>query len=177
MPEVRRYACDWSESVALPDGTRLTLRTIRPSDKELLQRGMQRLSPESLRQRFLVVRSALSPAELSYLTEVDGENHWAICGVLEHEPSQGVATARVIRMAKGSDEAEIAVTVIDEYQRRGLGTLLFRHLVAAAQGRGIRAFYVISAYDNVAMQKIAASLAEIRSRTSGAGVTTLIASP
>jgi len=177
MPQFLGYFRDWLETFELRDGTRLQLRPIRPSDKALLQTGMRKLSKDSLRQRFLGARSSLSVDELRYLTEVDRENHWAICAVLENAPTVGVATARFIRLAEGGDEAEIAITVIDEYQRRGIGKRLFRHLVAAATERGIRRFRVIAAHDNVAMRKLAASLTDIHSQTSELGVMTLIASP
>jgi GNAT superfamily N-acetyltransferase len=177
MPQFLGYFRDWLETFELPDGTRVLLRPLRPSDKALLQTGMRKLSNHSVRQRFLGARSSLSVDELRYLTEVDGEDHWAICAVLERDPTVGIATARFIRLAKGGDEAEIAITVIDEYQRRGLGKRLFRHLVAAATERGIRKFHVIAAHDNVAMRKLAAGLTDVHSRTSELGVMTLIASP
>ena len=86
-------------------------------------------------------------------------------------------TKEAVVIDPGGDEAEIAITVIDEYQRRGLGKRLFRHLVAAATERGIRKFHVIAAHDNVAMRKLAASLTDVHSQTSELGVMTLIASP
>jgi GNAT superfamily N-acetyltransferase len=176
MPYLDQYPDHWSAPGELVDGTRLRLRIVQKSDQPLLQLAVAKLSADSLRQRFLGARTSLTAAELRYFTDVDGIDHFAICAVLDDSPTVGVASARFIRMHNARDEAEIAITVIDEYQHRGLGKLLFRHLVAAAAERGIHTFHVISTMDNVAMHKIAASLTDVRSHTTEFGVTTLIAS-
>ncbi len=128
---------DQTEEVTLSDGTRVVLRAIRPEDKPLLQRGMARLSPQSRYRRFMYSRGELTGAELAYLTEVDGIDYFAFGALLGDE---GVAVARFIRVAPGSDTAEAAIAVVDEQQGKGLGRLLLERLVAAARERGVTRF-------------------------------------
>jgi RimJ/RimL family protein N-acetyltransferase len=68
-------------------------------------------------------RPALSPAELRYFTDVDHHDHEAL-GVLDHPGGRGVGIARYVRDADDRQAAEIAVTIVDDWQGRGLGTEL-----------------------------------------------------
>jgi GNAT superfamily N-acetyltransferase len=90
------------------------------------------MSEQSRFARFGSGISNLSDAELRYLTEVDQVSHVAWGAIIEDEP------AGVGRYIVGEDGvAEIAVTVVDEFQRRGLGRALFDALVASARSSGI----------------------------------------
>ncbi len=142
---------DQTEEVTLSDGTRVLLRAIRPDDKPLLQRGMARLSPQSRYRRFMYSRGELSDAELAYLTEVDGIDHFAFGALLGDE---GVAVARFIRVAPGSDTAEAAIAVVDEQQGKGLGRMLLERLVAAARERGVTRFRGEVLADNAPMMSL-----------------------
>src|SRR5262249_4516593 len=83
--------------------------------------GFARLSPESRRLRFLRRKDALTPAELRYFTDVDHHDHEAL-GALDHTGGRGVGIARYVRDSGDPHSAEIAVTVVDDWQGRGLGT-------------------------------------------------------
>jgi GNAT superfamily N-acetyltransferase len=125
----------------LTDDTLLFLREIRPDDKERLLEGLQNLSEESRRRRFLGPKPSLSAAELRYLTEVDGTDHYALVAVpddgadADHE--RIVAVARFVRLDDDPTAAEAAIVVCDEIQGKGLGGLLARRLSDAARDRGI----------------------------------------
>ncbi len=130
-----QYTADYQEEVTLADGLRLRIRLVRPSDKLLLERGFQRLSPTSRYRRFLTARNHLTEAELRYLTECDGIDHVAIGAVTCADgdgEEQGVGIARFIRNRERPDTAEAAVAVVDEYQHRGIGHLLLSRLIEAA---------------------------------------------
>jgi GNAT superfamily N-acetyltransferase len=138
-----RYTPDYRERVCLRDGTEVLLRLVIPADKLLLQRGMDNFSPESRYQRFLGTKPELTADELEYLTELDGVDHFAL-GALATDAAgraQGVGVARFVRFGDETDSAEPTVAVVDAYQGRGLGTLLFARLTEAARERGIRRFH------------------------------------
>lgn len=124
----------------LKDGTRVIVRPIRPEDKEALARGLDQLSAESRYRRFLRPMTSLSQRELAYLTEIDYTNHFAWVAVADTKDQEGLGVARYIRDAKDPEVAEAAVAVVDDYQGRGLGSILMRLLVATALENGVHTF-------------------------------------
>ncbi len=124
----------------LHDGTLLSLRPIRPDDKELLAQGFHRLSPESRYARFFRSLEELSPDQLRYLTEVDHVDHSACVAVTAEEPVEGVGVVRWIRLEDAPNEAEVAVTVVDDWQRRGIGRTLLVLAALDARAKGIDFF-------------------------------------
>jgi RimJ/RimL family protein N-acetyltransferase len=138
-----RFTPDYRERLRLRDGTEVLLRLVIPADRLLLQRGMDRFSPVSRYNRFLGAKRDLTADELDYLTELDGVDHFAL-GALATDAegqAQGVGVARFVRFGDETDSAEPTVAIVDEYQGRGLGTILFARLMAAARERGIRRFH------------------------------------
>jgi protein lysine acetyltransferase len=133
-------------SVKLSDGTELLIRPISPTDKALLATGLTRLSETTIQRRFLGPKPRLSAAELRYLTEVDGHDHYAI--VAEDSGGQIVAVARWVRFAAQPLSAEAAIVVADCLQGRGLGKLLARMLADAARLHGIRRIHATMLSDN-----------------------------
>src|SRR5437667_11458151 len=116
-----RTGPDFSEEHTLSDGTRVTLRHIRPSDADGLRDGFSRLSRESRYRRFFSGKTELSSEMLHYLTEVDGVDHVAIVAVgvspdLKSEAGYGVA--RFVRREDDPDVAEAALTVVDDMQHK-----------------------------------------------------------
>ncbi|HEY4607145.1 MAG TPA: GNAT family N-acetyltransferase [Acidimicrobiia bacterium] len=122
-------------TVGLRDGTVVELRPISPEDRTLLIEGLRQLSMESRFARFGSGISSLSEAELRYLTEIDQVTHVAWGATVGGEP------AGVGRYIVGQDgRADIAITVVDRFQHRGLGRLLFDALVASARASGVDSF-------------------------------------
>jgi|SRR5215813_2346743 len=134
-----RLDASYSERAMLADGTQVALRPIRPSDAPLLQAGLQELSERTRYLRFHSPQKELSPEELRFLTEVDGESHFALVA-FRVRPSQLVAVGRFVRSRIAADEAEIALVVGDALQGKGLGQLLLSRLREAALERGIARF-------------------------------------
>jgi RimJ/RimL family protein N-acetyltransferase len=112
--------------------------------------GFARLSPQSRQMRFLAGKTKLSAAELRYFTDVDHHNHEAL-GALDHADGRGVGIARYIRDADDPHAAEIAVTIVDDWHGRGLGTELLARLSDRARCEGICRFTALVAEDNRAM--------------------------
>jgi RimJ/RimL family protein N-acetyltransferase len=134
----------------LRDGSTVLIRPVRSADAPLVADGFARLSARSRQLRFLTPKKALSPAELRYFTDLDHHDHEAL-GALDHADGRGVGIARYVRDPQA---AEIAVTVIDEWQGRGLGTELVAQLSDRARSAGIRRFTALVAADNPAMARL-----------------------
>ena len=170
----RRYRFDaaYEETVSLSDGRRVHLRVMRPSDKDLLREGFERLSPDSRYARFMTPKARLTERELRYLTEVDGVNHFAMGAIRRHlmAKHEGVGSARFGRVAGEANTAEPAVTVLDEYQGKGLGTVLLQRLIEAAWERDIRWFRSELLAENVASKRMMEALSpEVSFRPTGDG--------
>jgi RimJ/RimL family protein N-acetyltransferase len=124
----------------LRDGTAVRIRPIRRTDKRLLAEGMECLSDETRRLRFLTAKPRLSNAELRYFTEIDHHDHIALVAVPAEAPETIIGVARAVRFEHDGELAEFAIVVGDHFQGRGLGRLLADRLVDAAQAEGVRRF-------------------------------------
>ena len=136
--------------VVLRDGSKVVIRPVRSADAPLLADGFARLGPESRRLRFLRRKDELSAAELRYFTDVDHHHHEAL-GALDRTGGRGVGIARYVRDTGDPQAAEIAVTIADDWQGRGLGTELLAQLSGRARAEGIHRFTALVSADNAAM--------------------------
>ena len=127
------------ELVDLPDGSEVRLRPVMPDDKPLLAAAWKAFGDESRYHRFMAAKPRLSMHDLEYFTEVDHVDHEAIAAV-HPRTGAGLGVARYVRDPQRPDAAEAAVAVIDEWQGRGLGSLLLRRLTARATANGIRTY-------------------------------------
>jgi RimJ/RimL family protein N-acetyltransferase len=150
---LKRYSLH--RHVRLQDGTPILVRNLRPGDAEELLRGFARLSAGSRRFRFLSPLHKLSPKQVHELTDVDQHDHVAIAARDESRPDHpGIGVARFVRLEQDPEVAEFAITVIDDYQRRGLGTLLLKLLLKAAQALRVRTLRGFLLADNLAMLQL-----------------------
>jgi GNAT superfamily N-acetyltransferase len=159
----------------LPNGTRVRMRFIAPTDKALLAAGLAALSPESRRARFLAPRARLTERELRDFTELDGHDHVAIVAVTESDPPLFAGVARFVRDPQCPDQAEIAVTVCDALQGMGLGRALGLALADVAKSLGVRRFTASLLGTNVAAQRLFASISHRVQSDYVAGIGDLVA--
>jgi GNAT superfamily N-acetyltransferase len=144
----------YRERVRLHDGMTATLRLVRPGDKEQLRRGFDQLSDDARYNRFFVRKAALLDSEVRYLTEVDQIDHVALVAFGGRAGKEGIAVARAIRLAEEPQVYEAAVTVLDAFQRQGIGSLLVRRLMTAAAERGARRLQFWVLPTNVSMRRL-----------------------
>jgi GNAT superfamily N-acetyltransferase len=165
----RRYTKSFREIASLRDGRRVVLRLLRSGDEALLKAAFERLSPESRYRRFHGVRLELGKEELDYLTNVDGENHFALCAI-DRRSGDGLGVARFVRSPQDPTKAEAAFVVTDDVHRQGLGRLLLTRLAAAARERGVVAFRCTVLGDNDPARRLLSALAPGCSYSHGGGV-------
>jgi GNAT superfamily N-acetyltransferase len=154
------------ESLETVDGALLTVRPITPEDKLALVGAFEHLSQESVYKRFLAPVKRLTESELSYLTELDHEAHEALIAVTEADAIVGVA--RYVRELEDPSRAEVAVTVTDEWQSRGVGTALLQTLARLARENGVEHFIGVCLAENREMLQLFEELGPTtRRRTDG----------
>ncbi len=131
------------------------MRPILPQDKDRLREGLSLLSEQSRYRRFLTSLDTLNDQQVRYLTEIDYSDHmaWvALDPALAAQPGLGVA--RYIRLAEEPATAEAAVTVLDNHQGRGIGTILLEVLAESARAHGIHTFRADVLTENTPMVEI-----------------------
>jgi RimJ/RimL family protein N-acetyltransferase len=160
----------------LGDGAPVLIRPIRADDKRMLSEALLRLSDDSVQRRFLSPKRSFSRTELRYLTEVDGRDHVALVAEYPAEPVRRlIAVARFVRLSDDPEAAEVAITVADNWQRRGLGSLLAARLAEEARRLGIRRFTATMAADNLPAHRLMSKLTDdLERHHAGFGVDELV---
>lgn len=149
----------------LVNGRRIQVRPVVPADRVHLAEGLARMSARSRYLRFHARVTRLSEARLRYLSEVDFEEHVAWGALAIEEPgAPGVGVARFVRDADHPDSAEFAITVLDDWQGVGLGSLLLRTLMGSAAQRGIKQLVAPVLLENVAALRLIERLGGRRAR-------------
>ena len=136
----------------------VTIRPIHPADSVMEGKFIRNLSVETKHYRFLGGVKELSPAELKRLCDVDGRHSMAFVATVQengHEKEIGVS-----RYAEcpGDGVGEMAVTVADAWQHKGLGQLLVGRLIAYARSHGMKQLYSLDLMDNAGMRELADDL-------------------
>src|SRR5262245_11124970 len=140
VTDPRHYATD----ELLRDGGSIHIRAIRPDDKQRLLALFERLSSRSVYFRFFQTKQRLTEEELRYFTELDFTRAVALVATLREGGAEHIiGVGRYFRSdedGQPSRRAEVAFTVADAHQGRGIGTLLLEHLAAIARTQGIDTF-------------------------------------
>jgi GNAT superfamily N-acetyltransferase len=152
----------WIET--LQDGSHVLVRPIRPEDRERENEFIKRLSPSSRHFRFLGEIREASPELLKQLVDVDYQKSMAFVALV-HDDGM-LREVGVSRYCASDDEShcECAVTVADDWQHRGLGVLLMRHLIGVARRNGFRKMFSIDSASNEPMRELAEYLGFQRRR-------------
>lgn len=137
----RNEVASYVATERLRDQRRLTIRAIGPEDRGLVIDALRNVSAESLYLRFFSGKTKVTDRDLRQATEVDFVNVVALVAVLDEDGrDQIVGGARYILTddAPGAGtRAEVAFLIADAHQGLGIGSRLFRHLVAIARASGV----------------------------------------
>ncbi|MDP9045777.1 MAG: GNAT family N-acetyltransferase [Pseudomonadota bacterium] len=156
LPAERRP--DSHEEVVLRGGDRVLIRPVQREDAELERRFIEALSPESRRFRFFETLLTPSPALLDQLTVLDPATDVAFVAVVaEGKRERAVGVGRFSADAAGHD-CEFALTVAEEWQKKGLASHLMTRLIAVAKARGIVRMHSSDAAHNSKMRDFATHL-------------------
>jgi RimJ/RimL family protein N-acetyltransferase len=156
--------------ITLTDGTRVHIRPIRPEDDRVLVELFSRLSPETVYQRFFSALPELSPGMARHLADAHETNRQAMAAEVD---SEVVAVARYESTSE-LGVVELALVVADAWQNRGLGRILLRAILRAAEANGIHRFRADVLAENRRMLRLLATEGEIYDRKTEAGVSTLL---
>ncbi|MGB5755811.1 MAG: GNAT family protein [Acidimicrobiales bacterium] len=139
-------------------GLAIELRGPSEDDRDILQQEYRLLSDRSRYSRFFTVSPHLTESTLTSLLSVDQQDHIAVGAVVDAPDGEvagrTIGVARAIRLNGRHDAAELAVTVVDDYQRQGVGTTLICAVAAYATTVGIDVFTATLLAGNAAMAAV-----------------------
>lgn len=145
----------YQRSFKLNNGVAVTLRAIRPDDRERLRKAFGHLDPRTIYTRFFGAKRELSDAELTVATEVDFDTVVALVAVLDADPETVIGGGRYVRSPEPrSPDAEVAFMVEEDYQGLGLASLVLRELTAIAKAGGVARFIAEVLPSNTAMLQV-----------------------
>jgi RimJ/RimL family protein N-acetyltransferase len=137
----------------LRDGRRLEVRALKPEDRDALVAAAGRSSSKTLALRFFAPKRGFSEKEIDFYTNVDFERHVALVAIVEEAGKPLiVGGGRYIVAQPG--RAEVAFTVEDAHQGRGIASLLLRHLITIARATGLKELVAEVLPDNAPMLKV-----------------------
>src|SRR3954451_7484639 len=138
----------------------IRIRPLGPGDRARVTEGFDRLSPATVHARFLGPVKA-RPALFAWLEELDGHTRIAV-GAMHAESGEPLGLARLVCDPSDRSRAEIAVTVVDEWQRQGVGTALLAELAQHAARVGVDRFSATLAAGNRGAIALLRTVAEPR---------------
>ena len=139
MMDARNY----SARETLRDGLEVTIRAIRPDDRDALLAAFLALDPKSIRLRFFGPKKDLSDRELAAATDVDFVRIVALVTCIHDGAGERIIGAgRYVATGDSDppDQAEVAFTVEEDYQGLGIASRILRHLAGIAVRTGITRF-------------------------------------
>jgi acetyl coenzyme A synthetase (ADP forming)-like protein len=137
---------DWrsySADEILRDGGAIRIRAVRPDDGAALRDHFNHLSPVSIHFRFFGMKKGYTPAEIERLTRPDFERNATLVATRREQSDARIIGVGCFMSYPGDmrpSSVEVAFAVVDEFQGRGIGTLLLEHLAVIARGNGITKF-------------------------------------
>jgi GNAT superfamily N-acetyltransferase len=154
-----RAAVAQGEHVRLPAGDEIVIRPILPADFDRLAVGFGRLGALSRFRRFRETVDHLTAEQLTELTDIDHDRHEALVA-FDAASGDGIAVARYIRDADDPTLAEVACTVLDAWQGRGVGRALVRRLADRARSAGIDRLRGLMLVGHEAPRRLIAEIAD-----------------
>jgi acetyltransferase len=148
---IHPYPVDMVMQIRLADGTRATLRPIRPEDAALEKEFVAGLSPETMHLRFLSALRALTPQMLARFTQVDYDREMAFVALVESAGREReIGVCRYAALPDGQT-CEYAIVIADEWQGKGLGRIMMRRLIEVAQASGYKSMvgFVLASNENM----------------------------
>lgn len=131
----------------LKDGARISLRTVGSCDRKCILDRFTQLSARSRYSRYHTSMNRLPEGYLDSLANADNLNNVVVIAhLIEQGADKGVGLGRYVRLMDNDRMAEFSITVIDEYQHRGLGANLLHYLVEHARHNNVSILrgYVLS---------------------------------
>ncbi|MBN1481794.1 GNAT family N-acetyltransferase [candidate division KSB1 bacterium] len=138
----------------LRDGTEIFFRPVKPTDESAISEMLYSLSEESVRKRYMTRTVAFPHKDVQQLANVDYQNTLAIVGVVPSVNGEEIVAIGEYFLEPRQGDAEVAFLVQDEWQKKGMGTLLIKFLSETARKREVKSFHAKVLPQNKAMLSV-----------------------
>jgi len=138
-------------SKVLDDGTLVSFRPMHPTDEPRMRDFFHSLSQQTRHYRFMSDRTQLPRRQVQDSVFVDYREEMAIVGTVPEACGEEIIAVGGYYLNPGTNRAEVAFIVRDQWQNRGIGTFLLKYLATIARGQGIAGFTAEVLVDNRAM--------------------------
>jgi len=138
----------------LDDGTQVSFRSIHPTDEHNMRDLIYALSQETLYYRFMTHQPKFSHIQVQNFVYIDHRQDVAIVGTVPEAHGEEIVAVGRYYLDSKTNRAEVAFVIRDDWQNRGIGKKLFRHLIKLAKSSGIAGFDAEVLRDNRRMQTI-----------------------
>jgi acetyltransferase len=157
---IRPYPTHYVTQWKLRDGTPVTIRPIGPEDEPLMVKFHQSLSDRSVYLRYfmpLKLDQRIAHERLSHICFIDYDREMVLVIERRDPKPHEAEILGVGRLSKlhGTNEAEFALTVSDQWQGHGLGTQLLKLLVQVGRDEKLERITATMLGDNHEMQHVA----------------------
>lgn len=146
-------AANYSAIEPLRDGRRLEVRAFKPEDRAEFIVAADRTGPLTRYLRFFTLKTSFSDRERDFFLNVDFDKHVALIALMDEAGRQVIVAAGRYVIVKPKT-AEVAFTVIDQYQGKGIAPILLRHLIGVARSAGLDTLIAEVLTENMAMRKV-----------------------
>lgn len=169
-PESHPYPLEYETTARFAEHLEISFRPIKPTDSSLLNEFFHSHSEQTILHRYFTQLHNLPPDLLYQFVNVDYNHDMAIVGLVPFKGREKMLCVGRYCQNPGANDAEIAITVHDDCQRRGIGTFLFKVLTEIAWENGIAGFTADVMADNHGMLRLIHNGAEKIQSTLDAGV-------
>jgi len=139
--EMVNYPEELERYDTLHDGTEIFFRPVKPTDEPALSEMLYSLSEKSIQTRYMTHTMAFPHKDVQQLTNIDYRGDIAIVGVVPGVSSEEIVAIAQYFLDPKTQSAEVAFIVQDEWQQKGMGTLLLDYITKIAKQRGVKQFY------------------------------------
>ena len=125
----------------LRDGTEIFFRPIKPADEPALSEMLYSLSENSIQTRYFAHTMRFPHRDVQQLTNIDYRQNLSLVGVVPSTSGEQIVAIAQYFLDPRTQAAEVAFIVKDEWQQKGMGTLLLDYITQIAKQRGVKRFY------------------------------------
>ena len=155
MPPPRRpYPAEWESTFTLKDGTEVFVRPIKPDDEPLMKDMFYSFSEQTVYLRYHTLLKSMPHNKLQVFCNVDYDTEMAMIGLIGTPSNEEVIGIGAYAADPAKTLAEVAFSVRDDFQRRGLGTHLFDQLVKIGRTHDIHRYEAHVLAENVGMMTV-----------------------